>query len=1220
MKARTRARINRSKDQGDTLIELLVALVIISIVVAALFNSLIESTSASTEHRSMANLSTVLRSFAESATYAIQSEPLGPGTGPEYTQCATPTSYKVLSNPVPATGPSQTVTTVFATGLHAGSTISQATLKERVASGTPAVFAVPLSAPVTVDAKGDATVPFTVPNGPPPAPYSVTVADSSGAQVTSTGSFQVTSGGAPANISQSLSGYTLQIQSVAWWIQAQNKFVSPPTSCTSDAGTQKLTLRATAQDHTTSTLDVVVSDPGTEAPQITSPSRYTFAAGGFGSFNVTATGNPSPVVTETGSLPTGVSFSPTSGGGLLSGTPTTAGTWNITFTATNGSGPPATQSFTLIVSSAPEEPTIPSPNHAIFTVGTAQSFLVVATGSPTPTVSETGALPGGLSFDPVTNILSGTPNPGTEGIYTFTFTAANGIGNNAVQNFTLTLNLPPTITSASSATFTVGQSGSFTATAVGYPVPTLSESGTLPSGLTFNPATGALSGTPATGSGGVYPISITATSTSGTTIQPFTLTVDEAPTITSPAATTFGVGTAGSFTVTATGYPAPTLSESGTLPAGISFNAASGALSGTPAAGTGGTYRITFTSTNLAGTANQSFTLTVRQSPAITSAATTTFTVGQAGAFTVTATGFPPPTITESGALPTGVTFSSATGKLTGTPAAGSGRSYSITFTATNSLSTTTQSFTLIVDEKPAFTSANAQTFTVGQAGSFTVSASGFPAPALSESGALPTGVSFNAATGVLSGTPGAAAAGTYLISFTATNGIGLPVTQTFTLTVQQSPAITSAASTTFRVGQSGSFTVTTIGYPPPALSVSGVLPNGVTFNPATGVLSGTPTAGTGGSFPITFTATNPAGTATQSFTLTVQEAPTFTSAASASFNAGQSGSFTVTATGSPPPTLTMSGTLPSGVTFNAATGLLSGTPGAGAGGLYPLTFTATNVVSSTPQSFTLTVKQGPAITSPSSTTFVIGQVGSFTVTTSGFPVPTLTESGALPTGVTFNAATGVLSGTPAAGSNVSYPITFTATNTSGTPFNQTFTLNVNQAPVITSATSTTFNVGSSGSFTVTATGVPTPTLSESGALPAGVTFNPVTGVLGGTPTNQANEGGTYPITFKATNAGGMATQSFTLTVNQAPYFTPPNSTTFTWNKANSLQVSAPGYPGSTTFAITAGTLPFNVTFSSSGVLSNDGSVNLPKNQNWTLTITATNGTGSTSEVFTLST
>ena len=94
--------------------------------------------------------------------------------------------------------------------------------------------------------------------------------------------------------------------------------------------------------------------------------------------------------------------------------------------------------------------------------------------------------------------------------------------------------------------------------------------------------------------------------------------------------------------------------------------------------------------------------------------------------------------------------------------------------------------------------------------------------------------------------------------------------TQSFTLTVDQAPAITSANSAMFAEGSANSFTVTTTGYPTSALSETGSLPSGVTFTDngnGTATLAGTPT--TGGSFPITITASNGVSpNATQSFTL----------------------------------------------------------------------------------------------------------------------------------------------------------------------------------------------------------------------------------------------------------------------------------------------------------------------------------------------------------------
>jgi len=91
------------------------------------------------------------------------------------------------------------------------------------------------------------------------------------------------------------------------------------------------------------------------------------------------------------------------------------------------------------------------------------------------------------------------------------------------------------------------------------------------------------------------------------------------------------VGAAGSFQLAATGYPAPTFTDTGTLPTGMTLTAA-GLLSGTPAAGKGGTYTITITASNdVTPNATQSFILTVDQAAVITSAASTTFTVGYRG-------------------------------------------------------------------------------------------------------------------------------------------------------------------------------------------------------------------------------------------------------------------------------------------------------------------------------------------------------------------------------------------------------------------------------------------------------------------------------------------------------------------------------------------------------------------------------------------------------------
>ncbi|HEX8078428.1 MAG TPA: putative Ig domain-containing protein, partial [Chthoniobacterales bacterium] len=533
------------------------------------------------------------------------------------------------------------------------------------------------------------------------------------------------------------------------------------------------------------------------------------------------------------------------------------------------------------------------------------------------------------------------------------------------------------------------------------------------------------------------------------------------------------------------------------------------------------------------------------QRPEITSASSTSFVAGTKGSFNVTTTGYPIAAITRGGVdLPEGVTFTNngdGSSTLEGTPVLGTGGNYPLTLSASNSAGLTpVQNFTFTVNEAPQITSANTVTFAAGSEGHFTVAASGFPAPTLSVTGSLPNGVTFDASTRKLSGIPGANSGGSYPVTFTASNGVGSHATQAFVVVVRQTPRITSASSASFAAGSSGSFTVTTSGFPAASLARGGVdLPDGLTFKDngdGTGTLSGTPALGTGGAYSLTFTATNAAGTsAEQTFTLSVTEAPVITSANATTFQSGVAGTFTVKASGFPLPSLSVTGTLPSGVTFDPATRVLSGTAAATTGGVYAITFTASSIVGTAPpQEFTLTVNEAPVITSANSATFETGVAHTFSVTTAGFPASNLSMTGALPSGLAFNASTGVVSGTPAANSGGSYPVSVKAVNGIGSGAMQDLTIVVQQAPQITSANTVTLTVGTNGSFTVSTSGFPAPSVNVSGTLPSGLTFVPATATLTGTPA--AGTGGNYPVTVTAGNGVGVdAVQEFTLIINQTP-------------------------------------------------------------------------------------
>ena len=241
----------------------------------------------------------------------------------------------------------------------------------------------------------------------------------------------------------------------------------------------------------------------------------------------------------------------------------------------------------------------------------------------------------------------------------------------------------------------------------------------------------------------------------------------------------------------------------------------------------------------------------------------------------------------------------------------------------------------------PQITSSSASTFTVGEAGSFFVTTTGSPIPLPRESGTLPTGVSFTDSgngTAALTGTPSPGSGGSYPFTITASNGVGSPAVQDFTLSVDQAPAVTSPNATTFMKGVDGSFTAVATGFPTPMFAETGALPTGVTF--ASGVLSGIPTVT--GTFPIILTASNGIGTnATRAFILTVAAISITTSSLPTGSVYSKSHkvtySATLAATGGNPPykwSLASGSTpLPPGLKLSS-TGVISGK--ATAAGIYP--------------------------------------------------------------------------------------------------------------------------------------------------------------------------------------------------------------------------------------------------------------------------------------------
>ncbi len=854
-----------------------------------------------------------------------------------------------------------------------------------------------------------------------------------------------------------------------------------------------------------------------------------------------------------------------------------------------------------------------------------------------------------------------TPTASYSGTDTFAYTATNAAGTSSPATATITIS-PPTMTYAPSSpaggTADTAYSQSLASASGGTsPYTYTVASGSLPTGITLA-SNGTLSGTPT--AGGTFNFTVTATDSS-TGTGPFSVTsgtlslVIGAPTISvSPTTVTAAtVASAYSTTISASGGTSSYsfAITAGSLPAGLSLNSGTGVLSGTPTAG--GTFNFTVTATDSSTgtgpfTGSRAYTLSVNAPTLALSPAggslTGTAETAYSQAFTGSA-GTAPYTYSlsiNSGIMPTGLSFSTSTGVLSGTPT--TANTVNFTVTATDSSTgtgpySTGNTYTLTVSSPTISVSPGSLTNpTVGGAYSQTVSASGGVAAytfAVSV-GSLPTGLSLNSSTGVISGTP--TAGGTFNFTIRATDADSFTGTRAYSVTVA-APTIT-LSPTTVSAATVGSAYSTTVSATGGTASYSyaitaGALPAGVSLNSGTGVISGTPTAA--GTFNFTVTATDSSTgsgpfTGSRAYTLTVN-APTLAispisgTSLTGSVSTAYSQTFTAS-NGTAPYTYALtvnSGTMPTGLSFSTSTGVLSGTPTTAGSVNFTVTGTDSSTGTGAPFSvagtYTLTTSAPTISVSPSTLpTPVIGTAYSQTVSGSGGTAPYTfaVVAGSLPTGLSLNTSTGVVSGTPTAGGAYGFTIKATDANTFNASRAYSGTIAA-ATVVVTPATLPAGQVGVAYSQTASASGGTAPytyTISV-GALPTGITLNASTGVISGTPT-VAN---TYNFTVKATDSStGTAapysgTLAYSLVINPLTPIAGAKSVTVAYNTATPIDLSTVITGGAATSVAIAGAASHGTTSVSGTTVTYTPTSGYIGTDSFTYTATNTGGTSATATV-----
>lgn len=344
------------------------------------------------------------------------------------------------------------------------------------------------------------------------------------------------------------------------------------------------------------------------------------------------------------------------------------------------------------------------------------------------------------------------------------------------------------------------------------------------------------------------------------------------------------------------------------------------------------------------------------------------------------------------------------------------------TLTATNSAGTATAQLTVVVTptKLPVITSLSRAVGQMGAPFMYQITAANNPT-SFSATG-LPAGLSVNAATGLISGTPIESIDST--ITLKAVNANGSDTTLIgFTINpVPSAPAITSPTTATGQMGAPFAYQITATNNPTSFNISDGVVPPGLSVDTKTGLISGTPN--TFGDFTMTLGAVNGGGFGSATLSLSLLSnplIPMITSPIAASGSLGKPFSYQIVATNNPTSFSAKfsnedsNGLSINGFSINTQTGLISGPPIANEN--ISVVVRATNSVGTGTARILFFIKDPPVqvvFTSPASASGTVGSFFSYQITATNNPPSFNIVNGVLPPGLSVDTKTGIISGIPA--------------------------------------------------------------------------------------------------------------------------------------------------------------------------------------------------------------
>ena len=587
--------------------------------------------------------------------------------------------------------------------------------------------------------------------------------------------------------------------------------------------------------------------------------------------------------------------------------------------------------------------------------------------------------------------------------------------------------------------------------------------------------------------------------------------------------------------------------------------------------------------------------------------------VGQPYSSLVSGTGGTTPyTWSVSPTLPANLQLNATTGAITGTPTGTSSATY--TFTLRDSSSPTPAQVQKqlkldVVPPPPVLTilTTSLPDGTINQPYSEQLQAAGGTGTLTWSliAGSLPQNFSLNTSSGVISGTPTGTTGSTSNFTVRVADTGGQVDDQVLSITINLPPApnITTASLPSGTVGAAYSQQVQATGGTG-ALTWSinaGTLPPPLTINTSTGVISGTPNTPGTFNFTVKVTDTFPQSN-TKDLSISIAAVPippniSTTSLLGGTVGTGYSQTLQVqNGTGTPPFTWSVAGSLPPGLNLNTSTGTISGTPSAaGTFNFTPHVTDSLSLTDITPPNLSITIVNPPGPTITTSSPLPGGTVGtpySKTIQANG-GFGSLTWgviSGSLPANLALNPTTGTISGTPTGAGSSNF--TIQVTDALSQFDKKDFSVTIAPAPVAPNISTTSLPDGSVGaSYNQTlqvesGTGTPPFTWSITGTLPTGLALNTSTGTISGTPTASGTFNFTPHVTDSLSLTDATPPPLSIKVASSAPIITTTSLPDGTVGSTYNQTLTANGGAGTLVWNLDSGSLPTNLTLSSTGVIS----------------------------------